>query len=135
MKRYILAASVGLLAASGLGGDAQADFTICNKTYGTVSVAIGYRDGDQWVSEGWWNLSYEDCAQVDQGDLRQTYYYVRGESDDGETYWTDDYTFCYVDEVFTIRGDENCSGRGYKSGGFMEIDTGNKLDYTLDLTH
>lgn len=134
MYRHIAAAIVSIPAIAGFSGGAQADFTVCNQTFDLVSVAIGYHDGDEWVSEGWWNLDYDECAQVISGDLSNTYYYVRGESHDGVTYWTDDYNFCYIDEVFTIYGDENCSDRGYKSGGFMEIDTGNKLDYTLDLT-
>lgn len=135
MVRYLLAAFVGTLAASAFQGAAKADFSVCNNTFGLVSVAIGYRDGDEWVSEGWWNLDYDECAILIEGDLEYTYYYVRGEGEDGDSYWTDDdYIFCYTDEIFTIRGDENCRGRGYKSGGFMEVDTGELLDYTLDLS-
>ena len=45
-----------------------------------------------------------------------------------------DYSFCYINDEYTIRGDENCTSRGYKTGGFFEVDTGNALDWTQNLT-
>jgi uncharacterized membrane protein len=123
---------MGWLSLAGASSPAHADFRICNKTTSHASIAIGYKDGDDWVSEGWWNLETGDCAVVVEGDLQNQYYYVRGEADDG--HWTDDYKFCYSDEVFTIRGDQDCAARGYKTGGFQEVDVGTHLDFTLDMT-
>jgi uncharacterized membrane protein len=38
----------------GTSGTAQAELRICNQTQSQQGVAIGYEQGDEWVSEGWW---------------------------------------------------------------------------------
>ena len=51
-----------LLALSALGtalcaaAPARADLRMCNNTNNRVSVALGYTDGQNWVSEGWVKL-------------------------------------------------------------------------------
>jgi len=114
------------------GSAALADFEICNETGNEAFASIGYKDGEDWVSEGWWTLQPGECAIPIVGDLKNRYYYIRAESKTGN--WTGDYSFCYINDVFTIRGDENCTARGYKTGGFFEVDTGNSLDWTQNLT-
>src|SRR5689334_17946356 len=42
-----------LLAAA----PALADLRLCNMTSSRVGVSLGYRDGQGWVTEGWWNLN------------------------------------------------------------------------------
>jgi uncharacterized membrane protein len=37
----------------GVTGAAQAGLNICNKTSHTQGISIGYKDGNNWVSEGW----------------------------------------------------------------------------------
>jgi len=116
----------------GFPSSASADFTICNNTATPASIAIGYKENNDWVSEGWWNIDPGDCAAVVTGDLKNQYYYIRGEAEDG--HWADDYNFCYIEEVFTIYGDTDCAARGYKTGGFQEIDVGTALDFIINLT-
>ncbi len=41
---------------------------------------------------------------------------------------------CTRDENFTILGTEDCLARGYERTGFVEVDTQNKTDWTLQLT-
>ena len=59
------ALSATLCAAS----PASADLRMCNNTNNRVSVAIGYTDGQNWVSEGWWNLKSLDCVTLLRGAL------------------------------------------------------------------
>ena len=71
-----------LLALSALGAalcaaaPARADLRMCNNTSNRVSVAIGYTDGQNWVSEGWWNLKSLDCVTLLRGALAAEYYYL-----------------------------------------------------------
>ncbi len=109
-----------------------ADFKICNKTGSKTYVSIGYKENEEWVSEGWWTIQPGECSIPVVGDLKNRYYYIRAESDTGN--WTGDYSFCYINDAFTIRGDENCTARGYKTGGYFEVDTDNSLDWTQNLT-
>ncbi|TNJ45543.1 DUF1036 domain-containing protein [Phaeobacter sp. B1627] len=127
MKPLILSGLLACLATPGL-----ADFRICNETGRKTFASIGYKEGDAWVSEGWWTIQPGECSIPIVGDLKNRYYYIRAESETGN--WTGDYSFCYINDAFTIRGDENCTVRGYKTGGFFEIDTGNALDWTQNLS-
>ena len=127
MKPFILSGLMVFLAAP-----AFADFEICNETASKAFASIGYKDGDDWVSEGWWTIQSGDCSIPVVGDLENRYYYIRAESETGN--WTGDYSFCYINDEYTIRGDENCTSRGYNTGGFFEVDTGNALDWTQNLT-
>jgi uncharacterized membrane protein len=55
---------------------ARADLRMCNNTNNRVSVALGYTDGQNWVSEGWWNLKSLDCVTLLRGALAAEYYYL-----------------------------------------------------------
>ncbi|QEY32828.1 DUF1036 domain-containing protein [Synechococcus sp. RSCCF101] len=48
--------------------------------------------------------------------------------------WSGYRNFCVASEPCTIVGDEDCSSRGYRTGGFKEIDTGEASRFTLRLT-
>ena len=50
----------GALCAAGPG--CARILRMCNNTGNRVSVAIGYTDGQNWVSEGWWNSQPLDCV-------------------------------------------------------------------------
>ena len=121
-----------LLAACGVAwpiaghvGPAKADLTICSrKNNRHIDVAIGYRKGDQWVSEGWWKLPPSDCITPVSGDLPVRYYYIRAVEWTTQKAWRDNYVFCTTSEPFTIYGDEQCEERGYKQEGFVQYDCG-----------
>jgi len=36
--------------------------------------------------------------------------------------------------LFTIRGITGCADRGYQKTGFFEVDTGEELDWTIELS-
>jgi len=127
--RFVYAA--GFLLGIGVT-PALADFTVCNESdSSTASVSVAYQSDGEWVSEGWWNIDRGDCTIIFPGDLKSRYYYIRADGGDGT--WKGDYNFCYKSEKFTIYGDENCSSRGYKSGGYFEVDTGDSYDWTQRL--
>ncbi|MGE3247016.1 MAG: DUF1036 domain-containing protein, partial [Beijerinckiaceae bacterium] len=55
-----LAASLYFACASG----ASADLRLCNNSSQRVSVALSYTDGQQWITEGWWNLKAGACETL-----------------------------------------------------------------------
>src|ERR1700730_17115484 len=55
---------------------AAADFRLCNNTGSRVGIAIGYKDGDGWTTEGWWNLSARSCDTLLKGALVARFYYI-----------------------------------------------------------
>ncbi len=127
-----------LLLLSGLmtclAGPVLADFKICNETGSKAFAALGYKADDQWRSEGWWAIEPNQCSTPIVGDLQNRYYYLFARSAIGR--WSGDYTFCYADEEFEILGDTDCTQRGYKTGGFLQIDTGGDeiRDWTQNLS-
>lgn len=121
----------GLLA--GTASAAQAELKICNDTRFVQGISIGYKSGNNWISEGWWNIDPGSCANVVGGDLQNRYYYYRAEIDGGP-FDGENYLFCTTPAEYTIVGDNNCGARGYDRESFREIDTGpSATSYTLTL--
>jgi uncharacterized membrane protein len=113
---------------------AAADFRICNSTKSRVGIAVGYKDGDHWATEGWWNLTAGNCETVLRGKLAARFYYIyaidydRGGELSGQAF------MCTRDKEFTIKGTGDCLARGYDRTGFFEVDTGEQQTWTVQLT-
>ncbi|MEQ8898101.1 MAG: DUF1036 domain-containing protein [Roseovarius sp.] len=102
---------------------AEAALEICNGTGETRSVSVGYRQGGDWVSEGWWTLAPGGCAEPVSGTLSNRYYYYRATAA-GQDFQGDGYSFCTQGDAYTIVGDTECAARGYEPADFAVIDTG-----------
>lgn len=129
MHRLPLAAAALLCLAA----PAFADLRFCNQTGSNVSIAIGYKDGETWTSEGWWTAAPGDCTTPVAGDLQKRYYYYRITSPQID-FPTEDYYFCTSPRVFTIVGDTDCGARGYDRHPFNELDTGDAREWTVNVT-
>ncbi|RAI03751.1 hypothetical protein DLJ53_04540 [Acuticoccus sediminis] len=114
--------------------DASAELRLCNKTPVQVGIAIGYRNNEEWVSEGWWNLDAESCQVVVDGPLPSRYYYLYALDYEEGGAWGGTAFMCTSDKEFTIQGTNNCVARGYERRGFVEVDTGDRLSWTVQLT-
>ena len=113
---------------------ARADFRLCNLTTNRVSVALAYTDGQNWVSEGWWNLKPQDCDTLLRGALAAQYYYVYAMDERGGE-WKGKAFMCTSDREFKVEGRENCFVRGFDRTGFFEVDTGKEAkNWTVQLT-
>jgi uncharacterized membrane protein len=127
---FTLAAATLLASA----GPAAADFRLCNNTSSRVGVAVGYKDGQGWTTEGWWNLPARSCETVLKGSLVARYYYVYAIDYDRGGEWMGQAYMCTRDKEFTIRGIGDCLARGYDRTGFFEVDTGEQRAWTVQLT-
>lgn len=126
----VSALSVALCAAA----PAHADLRMCNNTNNRVSVALGYTDGQAWVSEGWWNLKSLDCVTLLRGALAAEYYYLYAMDERGGE-WKGKVFMCTSDREFKIAGRQDCFARGYNRTGFFEVDTGKDAkSWTVQLT-
>lgn len=112
---------------------AKADLRVCNTTSTRVGVAIGYQDNTTWVTEGWFNLRAGACETILKGKLNSRYYYVFAQDYDRGGEWSGSNYLCTRDQEFAIRGPQDCYARGYERAGFMEIDTGEQADWTVEL--
>ncbi|WP_394713475.1 DUF1036 domain-containing protein [uncultured Roseibium sp.] len=128
------AAFLFMLSFAAFGGTAKADLRLCNKTESQVGVAIGYKDKNDWVTEGWWNLTPSSCETLVPGSLVSRYYYIYAVDYDQFGEWGGRAFMCTREKEFTIRGIEDCVARGYERTGFFEIDTGEQSSWTVQLT-
>jgi len=110
------------------------DFRLCNSTASRVGVAVGYKDGKAWVTEGWWNIPASSCETLLKGTLVARYYYIYAVDYDHGGDWGGSSYMCTEPKEFTIHGIENCLARGYSRTGFFEIDTGEQRSWTVQLT-
>ena len=129
-----LALAAGALLAALSGGEARADFRVCNETPETVGVSLGYRAEDGWVSEGWWHVPGEDCQTLVPGALTARFYYLYAENAERSRRWGGEARMCTAEEEFRIVGVVDCVPRGYARIGFGEYDTGEQTSWTVRLT-
>ncbi len=127
-------ATIAFCAALAMPSLASAELKLCNSTSSRIGVAIGYKDKDGWVSEGWWNVDSQSCALLIQDKLRARFYYVYAFDYDKGGEWGGTINMCTNDVEFTIKGIDNCDGRGFKKSGFFEVDTQEQTDWTVKLT-
>lgn len=112
---------------------ALADLRLCNMTDSRVGVAIGHRDEDGWLTEGWWNVDPRGCETLIEGVLGSRFYYVYAIDYDRGGSWGGRSMLCTSDREFTIRGVEDCLARGFDRNGFFEVDTGQQITWTIQL--
>ncbi len=127
-------ATIVFCATLALPSLASAELKLCNSTSSRIGVAIGYKDKDGWVSEGWWNVDSQSCALLIQDKLRARFYYVYAFDYDKGGEWGGSINMCTNDVEFTIKGIDSCEGRGFKKSGFFEVDTQEQIDWTVKLT-
>ncbi len=134
----MLRLSAALIAATlGMGlsvAPAKADLKLCNNTEGRVGVAIGYKDRQGWVTEGWWTADPKKCLKMLDGPLIARYYYVFAVDYLKGGSWGGKSKLCISDKKFTIRGLDSCSDQGNKKVGFFEVDTNEERDWTVSLS-
>ena len=134
MLRKIALAAGALMMIGFTSLPAHADLKLCNKTASRVGAALGYKDKEGWVTEGWWTVDPQKCITFLKGPLIARYYYVFAVDYDKGGSWGGNSMMCTRDKVFTIRGIEDCEGRGYKKTGFFEVDTKEETDWTVSLS-
>ena len=128
--KWLFAALLWLLQ----GHFAFADFKICNKSSSRVGISVGYKDGEIWVTEGWWNLAPNACETILRGQLVARYYYLYATDYDRGGEWGGRAFMCTRDKEYSIKGIDDCLTRGYDRTGFMEIDTQDQKDWTVQLS-
>jgi len=131
-KLVLFAGALTLFGAMAV--PAKADLKMCNNTASRVGVAIGYKDKDGWASEGWWTIDAQKCMTLLKGALIARYYYVYAIDYEKGGSWGGNAMMCMRDKVFTIRGIDDCTGRGYQRIGFFEVDTAEESDWTVSLS-
>ena len=113
---------------------AAAGLRICNQSSERGMLALGYRQGETWVSDGWRPLERGACLTVAMRIAGNRYYYYAMGERGGV--WGGDYALCIDPQsAFHIEGAGDCEARGYRSRGFGMLEfAADAHDYSLALT-
>lgn len=131
----VLGATLALgTGASLFATPAAAEFRLCNRTQSRVGIALGYKDGEGWATEGWWNVAANSCETLLRGDLAARFYYLYAVDYDQGGEWAGKAYMCTREKEFTIKGAEDCLARGFDRTGFFEVDTQEQKSWTVQLT-
>ena len=133
-RTWCLALAAVAVALMGWTSPAAADFRLCNNTGSRVGIAIGYKDGSDWATEGWWNLAPRSCETLMRGALVARFYYIYAVDYDRGGEWSGKAFMCTKEKEFTIKKTEDCLARGFERAGFFEVDTGEQRSWTVQLT-
>ncbi len=141
MKR-LLAAIALLAGAVLLAAPAEAGMRLCNRSWTTASVAVGYLDGAKgWTAEGWWSIARGACQTLVKSRLTGSSVYLlvdggrlppsRGQS--GGWFCTDDSGFSTRNSDYSNAQHElMCEAAGLKTEQFHEISIrGSTITYNL----
>lgn len=143
-KSAFIGLAVGFLLLA--PATASADFTICNHSRQTISVAFGYHNDEVgWRSEGWWRIGAGDCTTLLTGNLQSRYYYVYGRGSRGGIWQggkrQDGGYFCTRSAKFTFDNDDfkrgnvmQCERYNLTTRKFSLVDTEDAEDFTYRLT-
>lgn len=127
----LLLCAIGSIA---LPSPAAAELRLCNRTQSRVGIALGYKEGEVWTTEGWWNIAANSCETLLRGDLSARFYYLYAVDYDQGGEWAGKAFMCTREKEFTIRGIQDCLVNGYDRTGFFEVDTQEQKTWTVQLT-
>ncbi|MEL6678178.1 MAG: DUF1036 domain-containing protein [Pseudomonadota bacterium] len=116
----------------GGGGPAAAEFSVCNRSFDVLNIAVGaFENGDILRTRGWWTIGPNQCARVIREALPSRFIYVFAKDVFGNPALDGDTQLCLAPKRFVIDGATDCLIRGYLPGSFLEVDTGQQDRWTL----
>lgn len=142
MTQRIGLMALAALAMFSLTGQARAEYSFCNKTSYALSAALGFVDGDELLTRGWWRLRPGECRKVISEAIAPGRYYVYAEAIPGHRgelkTWSGETPLCVQnDSLFTLRDQSVCTDapqrrRDFKSVDVTEDDGGNFTSEFVD---
>lgn len=122
---------LAILLASSVS--AAAALRVCNKTKYLLNFAVGYSQGVDFATEGWWAVTPNTCATPVKGPLKGRYVYLYATDIDANDVLKGSVSMCIDRGKFQIFGIADCWRRGLQAVNFAEIDTLSSPDWTAFL--
>jgi uncharacterized membrane protein len=102
---------------------APAGYSICNDSSGEIYAAIGFREGKDWTSQGWWKVEAGACARVITQSLHYDKVYLFVEGANNPRLVGGPEKFCIADIEYETSQKQNCKTTGKTEEGFAITDT------------
>ena len=122
------------LETEALKTTAPAGYAVCNDTLKAIWVALGTRNGDKWLSRGWWKIAAGGCAKAIADPLATDRIYLLAQTPGGIPIVYGPEKFCTTGVEFEIQGRQNCKARGLVEAGFAETRVKGLQGYTAHVS-
>jgi len=106
-----------------------AGYSVCNTTTMPLWAAIGQKNGNNWISRGWWKVPPANCATAISEPLKTDRIYVLADLPGKKPLVTGAMKFCVTDIAFEIQGKDKCKERGMREVGFAETNVKGREGY------
>lgn len=141
MRTFFFAIIATLVATMASISDANAKYSLCNKTSYALSATIGYVDGDRLATRGWWRLRPGQCKVVLTEQTVPGRYFVYAESIPGHKgplrSWSGETPLCVENSgFFNLRNQDACRDDPSRQRNFfdVEVTSAAKGDWQSDFT-
>jgi uncharacterized membrane protein len=118
-------AALALFCVAATGGDARADYRLCNETSYVIDAAIGVQSRGEVTTRGWFEVVPGHCRVVVQGPLDADKYYffsrVPSYYDIAVTRFETGVRLCVGTGDFLIAGAAQCADPSHKLERFIEV--------------
>lgn len=131
--RKRLAGALSLVCLAAGWSPAHAQLNVCNQSLDVLNVALGYEEGGEFQTEGWWSVGANRCSAVVRQPLSSRYYYLYAEDVFGQAVLAGTVPACIDAKRFRISGTSDCWMRGVREAPFAEIDTQSQSRWTVFL--
>ena len=106
-----------------------AGYSVCNATTAPFWAAIGQKEGNNWISRGWWKIPASNCATAISQPLQTDRIYVLADLPGKKPLASGQMKFCVTDIAFEIQGKDKCKERGMREVGFAETNVKGRDGY------
>lgn len=93
-------------------------YAICNDGDAKIWAAVGVKNGNQFVSHGWWGVEAGDCTLAVPNALGRDPVYLYASRHGNRSFVAGSVDFCISENSFDIPGRDHCAERHFTVQGF-----------------
>lgn len=94
-------------------------YRICNEGSAEIWAALGVRQGNDYVSRGWWDIAAGRCVMAIMAALDRGAVYLYASKQGNNHLVSGPAGFCISNAAFELHGRERCAARGLSAAGFL----------------
>jgi uncharacterized membrane protein len=121
------------LETEAMKASAPAGYSICNDSDSNIWAALGLKEGNDWLSSGWWRVVPGACAKAITVPLTADKIWLHAEKAGQNLLVTGADKFCITNIEFETHGREKCMSRGLSEAGFAPTVTKGLAGYAAHI--
>ncbi|HEY2069273.1 MAG TPA: DUF1036 domain-containing protein [Rhizomicrobium sp.] len=121
------------LETEALKATAPAGYSVCNDSDGDIWAAIGLKQGNDWLSRGWWKVAPGACARTIATPLANDKIWLLVQGPTRHTLVGGPDRFCITDLEFETHARDKCQTHGLSEEGFAATNTKGLPGYAVHI--